>query len=86
MHLVQVDVVGAQPSQACVHGRDDVLTPCAMVVRAATGRPEALRGDDQLVTGPSGQPAADDLLGRTAAVHIGGVDEIAAGIDVPVEQ
>ena len=35
--------------------------------------------------GPVGEPAADDLLRHAGGVHVGGVDQRAAGLDEPVE-
>jgi hypothetical protein len=86
--LVQVDVAGAQPSQAVLTGAHDPPPGQAGLVRVGAHREPALGRQDEPVpcAGPAAEPAADDLLGRAGLVDIGRVDEVAAGFGVPVEQ
>ena len=49
--LVEVDVVGAEPSEARVDRAEDVLAGEAAVVRARTHRPVDLGGEDDRVAG-----------------------------------
>jgi hypothetical protein len=59
---------------------DDVLTREADVVRAVAHREADLRGENDLVAQPLQRPAGD-LLGDPVRVHVGGVHEVAAGLE-----
>src|SRR6266702_5835499 len=87
VHLIEVDVIGVQTTQAVLTSLSDVVCRQAAVVRAGTHRLVHLGREDNLVaTTALGKPAPDDLLGNAVAllhirglrspVHIGGVDEV----------
>ena len=87
MLVVQVDVVGLQARQRSVTGGPDVLGPA---VDADPGSVEAplvpeLGGDHYLVPPPGDRLADKDFI-RERAVHVGGVEEIAAELQGPVNR
>src|SRR5262249_28827004 len=90
MHLVEVDVVGLQPSQAALAGAPDVERGESLVVRSTAEPPVHLGGEDDLVAPPAAlrQPASDDLLGdalaRLPPVDVRGIEEVDAGLERPV--
>lgn len=58
------------------------------LVGIGTGGEPSFGGEDGPVANlarSGGQPATDDLLGPALAIHIGGVDQVATGLDEPVE-
>ena len=69
VHLVEVDVVGAEAAKRGLDRRADLVRPDprALVV----GR--HLREEQHLVAAPRDRPP-DELLGAALAVHLGGVD------------
>jgi hypothetical protein len=88
VHLVQVDRVDPQAAQAGVEGPGQMTSGQADVIGAGTGREASLGRQHHLVAdlGPLfGQPATDDLLGSAVAVHVGGVDQVAADLHESVE-
>jgi hypothetical protein len=92
VHLVQVDVVGPQSTQAVLAGLADVVRREATIVGSGAHRLVQLGGEHDLVaaTAGLGEPAAEVLLGDPvtllhvgrlrAAVDVGGVDEVDAGL------
>ncbi|GAA3103085.1 hypothetical protein JOF29_003459 [Kribbella aluminosa] len=83
MQREQVDVVGAEPAQRVVEGADQVLAAVAARVRVAgvdaVGR---LGGEHHpLLDAGLGDQPADDPFALARGVEVGGVDEVAAGID-----
>ncbi|OEI67483.1 hypothetical protein Cus16_2920 [Curtobacterium sp. ER1/6] len=87
VHLVQVDVLDAEPLERGVEGDPEVSAGQPEVVRAVALREAALRGEDDLLRlgRVRGEPAADDPLGLVARVDVGRVDEGAAGGDERVD-
>jgi hypothetical protein len=83
MAVIQVDVVGAEPAQAGLQGTGQVQPGQAPVVGAGSLRHESFGCEDHLVATAAQRPA-EDLLGLTAAVHVGGIDEIPASGQEPV--
>src|SRR5438128_3388221 len=81
VHLVEVDVVGAQAAQAALARLADVRGGEAPVVRTRAHPPVDLRREDDPLAPAATlrEPAADDLLGdalaRAPAVHVGRVEE-----------
>ena len=82
VHLVQVDVVGAEPAQAVLHGGHDPAAGVALAVGVVVvaHRVVELGGQHHLVT-TGCQRGADDLLGGPVAVHVGGVDQVQPGVE-----
>jgi hypothetical protein len=82
VHLVQVDVIGLEPSQAVLTGPPDVVGRETTLVRALAHLVVHLgRQHDPLAPRAAlRQPAPDDLLGdalaELPAIHIGGVEEV----------
>src|SRR5271156_250233 len=85
---IEVDVIGSQTPQRRFAGRGNgfAISPAAVrVFRVKTLA--VLRRDDQPIPfrGIGAQMLADDLLRASASILIRGVDEIAATIDVMVD-
>ena len=79
MHLVEVEMVRSQPAQARFDGAHDPHTGVAAIVRTGThGVVELRRQHDLVPTAHDG--LADDLLGLTVRVHVGGIDEVDPGV------
>jgi hypothetical protein len=87
VHLVQVDVVDAEPVQRGVERQAEVPAREPEVVRTVALREAALRGEDHLsgLRRVRRQPAADDSLRLVGGVHVRRVDQGAAGRDEGVE-
>src|SRR5215218_9209653 len=81
VHLVEVYVVRAEPPEARLAARQYVLAREADVVRTVAHREAHLRGEHQLVPASILYRAAEDLLGGTVLVDVGGVHEVAAGFE-----
>jgi hypothetical protein len=84
VHLVEVDVVGAQPAEAVLDGPDDPPAGVALLVGVLAHGPVELGGEHYVVA-PTGEGLPDDLLGLTGRVDVRGVDEVDAGIEGPVD-
>jgi hypothetical protein len=85
VHLPQIDVIHPEPGQRGV--QDPQQVPARAVPPAFPGRAQPrLRGDQQLVPGHgAAEQAADDRLGLAVAVHVGGVQQVAARGHVRLE-
>src|SRR5665647_419826 len=90
MDLVEVDVVGAEAAQAGIDGLHDVLTPEPHVVDVAGAgrgrvahRAAELGGDHDGLAGDACglERPPQDLLGLATRVHVGGVEEVDAGVE-----
>src|SRR5687768_17174243 len=79
VQVQQLDAVGAQALEARLDRAGDVAARAAARVDVVAGRVEALGGDDELVALAADQPA-EDLLGASLAVLVGGVEEIDPGL------
>ena len=80
--LVEVDVVGPEPSEGGVDGLEQVLAGQAAVVRPVGHGEERLGGDHHLVARREVvERAADDLLADAAGVHVRRVEEVDAGVE-----
>ncbi|MDF2811349.1 MAG: hypothetical protein K0S56_2380 [Microvirga sp.] len=75
MHLVQIDVIGAEPSQRILDRAGDPASRVPLHVGILAHRPMQLRGQHNAVAA-SLQSLADNLLGLACAVTVGGVDEV----------
>ncbi len=85
VHLVQVDVVGAETAQRVLDRAEDPATgPAADVRVVGVHRHEELGREDHLVASPL-QRLADDLLRDAGGVHVGGVDEVDARVQSAVD-
>jgi hypothetical protein len=82
--LVEVDVVGAEPAQRVLDLGDDPAPRDPAPVRILTHRAEHLGGEHDVVA-TAFERLADDLLGLTGGVDVGGVDEVDAGVEGAVD-
>lgn len=84
---VQIDVVGLQSPQRALDRTQDVLASVAAGVRVARLGVEAeLGGEHHAVARLAlGDQLSEPLLARATGVEIGGVDEVAARIQVGVQ-
>jgi AraC-like DNA-binding protein len=71
-------------AQAVFHLAHDPSPRTAPLVRFLAHRHAELGGDDQIVPAALDGPA-DDLLGLTAGVDVGGVDDVDAGLERAVD-
>ena len=82
--LVQVDVVGAEATQAVLDLGHDPAARAAVRVRVLAHRGEELRREDDVVAAAV-ERLADDLLRLARRVHVGGVDEVDPGVEAAVD-
>ena len=85
VYLVEVDVVGPQPPQAVLALGHDPPPRAALGVGIVAHRSEDLGGQDHPGAVHLGQGLPHDDLRLARRVHVGGVDEIDAGIEGPVD-
>lgn len=79
-------MVSPQPSERGVDGIMDVLGAVAARVRMIAGPEAGLGGDDDAVAqGPVGDELADQTLALAPRIDVGGIDEVAARLDIGVE-
>ena len=81
VQLVEVDAVDANALEGGLAGLDDVIPRAAPVVYFPAHGAIDLGGDHQPIPLPTGGDGlADDALAHAPVVHIGGVDEVDAGV------
>jgi len=91
IHLVEVDPVGLEPLQAVLDLLHDPAPRVAAIVRVAglthryVHRAVEFRCQDDVVTTTARQRFADDDLGLSLGVDVGGVDEVDAVVECPVD-
>jgi hypothetical protein len=85
VHVVQVDVVGAEAAEAVLAGAHEEMPRRANIVRRRAHR-EGRLGRDQQITAAAGDRRPEDLLGSPARIGIRGVEERRAGVDTDVHQ
>ena len=78
VHLVQVEMVGPQPTQGVLDGCHDPAPGATLVVRLVADRPGELRSEHDIVP-PTLEGASENLL--RVAVRIRCVDEVDAGVE-----
>jgi hypothetical protein len=84
VHLVEVEVIGVEPAQRVLHRLHDVpARSAAPVGPLAHGHEEFGREHHVVAAALQGLP--DDLLGAAGRIPIGGVDEVDARIEGPVD-
>src|SRR5664280_1176451 len=84
MDLVEIDVIGAQPAQALLARRQDPPARVPLSIGIMPHGTVHLGGQNDLFPLGLCQGLSDDLLGLTRGVDVGGVDEVDAGIEGPV--
>jgi len=82
--LVQIDVVGSQSPQRALDTLEQVLAGEAGIVRVRGDRKECLRRDHQVTSRDVREGLAEGGFGASIGVHIGGVEEVDAGIECGV--
>ena len=85
VHLIEVDVVGAEPAQARLARLDQMLSRKASIVGALTHRHARLRGDQDAVAATL-ERFTNDLLRQPERVDIGRIDQVHACVEAPVDQ
>ena len=85
VHLVEIDVIGPQPPQACLALRDDVETGQSLIVRPGAHRKPDLGRNNQPVA-PAVERFAENLLRSSLRIGVGGVHRVDARIEADVEQ
>ena len=81
MRLVKVDVIGLEPPQRGVDRRMNVLAGQTGVIRTRTGRIVDLGTNLKPVAALTGQGIAEDGLGPSICVHVGGIEGGDAGVE-----
>jgi hypothetical protein len=82
--LIEVDPVGLQPAQAVLHLADQPAPGVAALVDVLAHRAVRLGGQHHVVSSAL-ERLADDLLGLTGGVHVGGVHEVDSGVQRTVD-
>jgi hypothetical protein len=85
MHLVKVDVLGVESAQARLERTSEVATRVAGPAGAFREGEMALRGEDDVFPSPL-KGRTHDLLGLSGRVHVGGVEEVDAVVECPVDE
>ena len=86
VHLVQVDPIGAEPAQAVVDRPHDPAAGVAAPVRVVVVADRIVElGAQHDVVATAGDRLADDLLVLAVGVHVGGVDQVDAGVERSVD-
>jgi hypothetical protein len=78
--LVEVNVVDTEAAQAVVHLSEQPATRAAAMIALVAHRQARLRGQHDVVAA-AGDGLADHLFRLTAAVDVGGVDEVDPGLE-----
>src|SRR3569833_3273653 len=84
MQQIEIDMVGAQPSQALLDAAHHVLAAVAGLGDVGAGGWRVFGGDDEMVA-VRGDELADQPLAGAFGIDMRGVDEIAAGLGEGVE-
>ena len=72
-------MIGSEPAQARLGRADDVVTRQPRVIGLVAHREAHLGRDQHLVT-VSSESLAENLLRQPVRVHVGGVDQVDAGV------
>jgi hypothetical protein len=84
VHLVEVDPVGLEASQAVLESPDDPPPRVPGAVRPLLEWEMELAGQDQLLTAGA-QQLTEDRLGFSGRIHVGGIDEVDSSLQRRVE-
>jgi hypothetical protein len=79
VNLIKIDMVGLQAAERRLHCLHYPASRIALLVRILAHGPVHLGGQHDVVA-PAFQCLADDLLRLAAAIPVGGVDEVDAGV------
>jgi hypothetical protein len=75
VHVVEIDVIGAEPAQAGFAGFNQMMAGGADLV-GTVAHLKCRFGGDQDRIAPPGDGLAQNLLGRAFGIHVGGIEEI----------
>src|ERR1700733_8645450 len=84
VHVVDVDVVGAEALEAGVALLENVLARGARVIGPLAHWEKRLRRDEPSIAFAL-ERLAEDLLGQTIGIAIGDVEKVDAGIDAEID-
>ena len=84
MDLIEVDIVGPQPSKALLDLLDNVSSGVAGQVWAFRDALGNLGRNDRLIT-PTLQRSSDELFGQPFTIAVGGVDQVDAYVEGTVD-
>ena len=87
MQPIKIDVIGLQPTERAFERRVDVFSAVAARVGVARASAERkFRGEHHLVSSLRlREKITDDALAASVGVTVGGVDEVAPGVEVAVQ-
>ena len=85
VHLIEVDVVSAEPAQARLARLDQMLSRKASIVGALAHRHTRLGGDENTVAATL-ERFTNDLLRQPERIDIGCIDEVHTCVEAPVDQ
>ena len=83
--LVEVDPIRVQAPQGVLDAPDDAAPGSASPAEVIAHREADLGRQHDVLALAAGQGLADDLLGLTGGVDVGGVDEVDAGVERSVD-
>ena len=87
MDLIEVHVVGPETAQRAVDGGHQVFPREPAIVRIVGHRVERLGGEDRMVARAEVlHRAAEDLFRDAERVHVGGIEEVDALLERPLEK
>ena len=81
VHLVEVDVIGAQPAQARLALLDQMMPGQAPVIGSGADRHPDLGGDQGALAAPALEDFAKHFLRRPIGIHIRRVEQVHAMIE-----
>ena len=84
VQVIEVEVVGLQPPQALVDGAQNGFARKAVLVGFVAHLEENLAGEDDLVA-TSLERRAEQGFRDARVVHVGGVEEVDAGVDTAID-
>ncbi len=85
MDLVQIDPIRPEAAQTVLHLVDDPAAGVALGIRILAHGRVTFGGQHDVIAPATGQGLADDLLGLAGRIHVGGVHEVDARIEGPMD-
>src|SRR5262249_156688 len=85
VHLIDVDVIGAKPAQACLARAQEVMARVASIVGSRAHRERGFGRDNDLVT-LAGDGFAENLFRHASGVHVGRVEHVHVRLETDVDK
>jgi len=85
VQVVDIDMIGAEAAKAGFAGLDEVVSRRAFVVGALAGGEGGFGGNENLIAAAF-DGFAEDFLGDSIGVNIGGVEEVDAGFEANIDE